>query len=93
MEQKQLLNISEIKSHFEKLSEEYGFSVNPKAGVLFVMAMDLKNEKKLTEQSKCLNISLVYILILNFTSITWVRHINKKERSNQQKKIIIMLSK
>jgi len=41
------LGISEIKSHFEKLSEEYGFSVNPKAGVLFDMAMDLKNEKKI----------------------------------------------
>ena len=45
-DERKKLSISEIKSHFEKLSGEYGFSVNPKAGVLFDMAMDLKNEKK-----------------------------------------------
>lgn len=43
------LSISEIKSHFEKLSAEYGFSVNPKDGVLFDMAYDLKNQKKYDE--------------------------------------------
>jgi predicted alpha/beta superfamily hydrolase len=43
------LSIPEIKSHFEMLSGEYGFSVNPKAGVLFDMAMDLKNVKKFDE--------------------------------------------
>jgi predicted alpha/beta superfamily hydrolase len=40
------LNISEIKSHFGKLSAEYGFPVIPKAGVLFDMAIDKKNEKE-----------------------------------------------
>jgi hypothetical protein len=43
------LKISEIKSHFNSLSKEYGFTVNPKAGVLFDMAMDLKNQKKFVE--------------------------------------------
>jgi hypothetical protein len=41
--------ISEIKSHFNNLTKEYGFTVNPKAGVLFDMAMDLKNQKKFDE--------------------------------------------
>ena len=41
--------ISVIKSHFNTLSKEYGFTVNPKAGVLFDMAMDLKNQEKLDE--------------------------------------------
>jgi predicted alpha/beta superfamily hydrolase len=41
--------VSEIKSHFNTLSKEYGFTVNPKAGVLFDMAMDLKNQKKFDE--------------------------------------------
>lgn len=40
------LNIPEIKSRFEKLSAEYGFTVVPKAGVLFDMAIDKKNEKE-----------------------------------------------
>ncbi len=40
------LSIPEIKSHFEKLSAEYGFTVVPKAGVLFDMAIDKKNEKE-----------------------------------------------
>lgn len=44
-ERKQL-SISEIKSHFEKLSAEYGFSVHPKDGVLFDMSYDLKSQKK-----------------------------------------------
>jgi predicted alpha/beta superfamily hydrolase len=43
------LKISEIKSHFNTLSKEYGFTVNPKGGVLFDMAMDLKNQKKLDQ--------------------------------------------
>jgi tetratricopeptide (TPR) repeat protein len=38
-------SIPEIKSHFEKLSAGYGFTVIPKAGVLFDMAIDKKNEK------------------------------------------------
>jgi predicted alpha/beta superfamily hydrolase len=40
------LSIPEIKSHFEKLSSDYGFVVVPKAGVLFDMAIDKKNEKE-----------------------------------------------
>ena len=56
--------ISEIKSHFNTLSKEYGFTVNPKGGVLFDMAMDLKNQKKIRRnQSKFLNILSVYTLI------------------------------
>ena len=44
-----MFKISEIKSHFNTLSKEYGFTVNPKDGVLFDMAIDLKNQKKLNE--------------------------------------------
>jgi tetratricopeptide (TPR) repeat protein len=40
------LSIPEIKTHFEMLSAEYGFTVVPKAGVLFDMAIDKKNEKE-----------------------------------------------
>jgi predicted alpha/beta superfamily hydrolase len=40
------LSIPEIKSHFGKLSAEYGFTVFPKAGVLFDMAIDKKNKKE-----------------------------------------------
>jgi predicted alpha/beta superfamily hydrolase len=43
------LKISEIKSHFNTLSKEYGFTVNPRGGVLFDMAMDFKNQKKLDQ--------------------------------------------
>ncbi len=39
-------NVSDMKSHFNKLSEKYGFTVIPKAGALFDIALDLKNEKK-----------------------------------------------
>lgn len=45
-EQRKKLSIPEIKSHFDKLSVEYGFKVIPKAGVLFDMAIDKKNEKE-----------------------------------------------
>ena len=48
-ERKQL-SVPEIKSHFEGLSKEYGFTVNPKAGVLFDMAYDMRQEQK-TEQA------------------------------------------
>ena len=40
------LSIQEIESHFERLTGDYGFLVNPKAGVLFDMAIDMKNEKE-----------------------------------------------
>lgn len=43
-------SVAEIKSHFETLSKEYGFTVNPKAGVLFDMAIDLGDEEK-TDQA------------------------------------------
>jgi predicted alpha/beta superfamily hydrolase len=45
-EERKKLSIPEIKSHFEKLSGEYGFAVIPKAGVVFDMALDRKNEKE-----------------------------------------------
>jgi hypothetical protein len=40
------LSIPEIKSHFEKLSSDFGFKIVPKAGVLFDMTIDKKNEKE-----------------------------------------------
>jgi predicted alpha/beta superfamily hydrolase len=42
-------SVDEIKVHFENLSKEYGFSVFPKAGVLFDIAIDLKNQKEYDE--------------------------------------------
>ena len=44
------LGVPEIKAHFETLSKEYGFTVNPKSGVLFDMAFDLGDEQK-TDQA------------------------------------------
>jgi len=44
------LSVPEIKSHFEVLSKEYGFEVNPKPGVLLDMAFDLSDEQK-TDQA------------------------------------------
>ncbi|MCX6305428.1 MAG: alpha/beta hydrolase-fold protein [Bacteroidetes bacterium] len=44
------LGVPEIKAHFEALSEEYGFTVNPKPGVLLDMAFDLGDEQK-TDQA------------------------------------------
>ncbi len=43
------LSVSDIISHYNKLSKEYGFTVNPKADALFDLAIDLKNEKKFDE--------------------------------------------
>ncbi len=53
-------SIPEIDTHFEKLSQEYGFTVLPKASVLFDIAFDLKNENKLDEALEMIdyNISL-----------------------------------
>jgi len=45
-EERKKLSIPEIKSHFEKLSSDVGFKIVPKAGVLFDMAIDKKNEKE-----------------------------------------------
>lgn len=42
-------SVTEIQSHFEKISEEYGFAIQPKGSVLFDMAIDLKNQKKYEE--------------------------------------------
>jgi predicted alpha/beta superfamily hydrolase len=41
------LTVPEIKAHFEGLSKEYGFTVNPKAGGLFDIVFDLADENKL----------------------------------------------
>lgn len=51
-------SIPEIKSYFEKLSGDYGFTVNPKAGVLFDLAYDLAEEGK-TSQAIGMNKYLV----------------------------------
>lgn len=40
------LSVEEIKSHFKSLSKEYGFTVQPKAGILSDIAFDLRSEKK-----------------------------------------------
>lgn len=40
------LSVPEIKSYFAGLSNEYGFEVNPKPGVLLDMAFDLGDEQK-----------------------------------------------
>ncbi len=44
------LGVPAIKAHFEGLSKEYGFTVNPKPGVLLDMAFDLGDEGK-TDQA------------------------------------------
>jgi hypothetical protein len=44
------LGVPDIKAHFEALSQEYGFTVNPKPGVLLDMAFDLGDEQK-TDQA------------------------------------------
>jgi predicted alpha/beta superfamily hydrolase len=43
------LSVSDMNSHYDKLSKEYGFTVKPKADALFDLAIDLKNEKKFDE--------------------------------------------
>lgn len=40
------LSVPGIRAHFENLSGEYGFTVNPKAGVLFDLSYDLADEGK-----------------------------------------------
>jgi len=52
------LPVPEIKSHFETLSREYGFKVNPKAGALFDLTIDLADEGK-TNQAIEMNQYLV----------------------------------
>ncbi|NCA77252.1 MAG: hypothetical protein EOM90_13045 [Alphaproteobacteria bacterium] len=42
-------SIAQMKSHFVGLSKAYGFTVQPKGDVLFDMALNLKNEKKVDE--------------------------------------------
>ena len=43
------LSISDIISHYNKLSKEYGFTVKPGADALFDLAIDLKYGKKFDE--------------------------------------------
>jgi predicted alpha/beta superfamily hydrolase len=43
------LSVSDIDTHYDKLSREYGFTVKPKAAALFDLAIDLKNGKKFDE--------------------------------------------
>jgi predicted alpha/beta superfamily hydrolase len=52
------LSVPEIKSHFEALSKEYGFTLNPKAGVLVDMTIDLGDEQK-TDQAIEMNKYLI----------------------------------
>lgn len=49
------LRIPEIKLHFETLSKEYGFTVNPKAGVLFDMAYDMNDAGKTDQAIEIMN--------------------------------------
>jgi len=52
------LSVPEIKSHFEALSKAYGFTVNPKAGALFDLVIDLGDEQK-TDQAIDMNKYLI----------------------------------
>jgi tetratricopeptide (TPR) repeat protein len=52
------LTVPEIKSHFEALLKEYGFTVNPKAGVLFDLTIELADEGK-TDQAIDMNKYLI----------------------------------
>jgi uncharacterized protein len=45
-DERKKLSIPEIKAHFQRLTGDYGFLVKPKAGVLFDMAIDLRNGKE-----------------------------------------------
>jgi predicted alpha/beta superfamily hydrolase len=45
-DERRQLEVPQVKSHFAALSEEYGFTVNPKAGVLLDMVFDLNAENK-----------------------------------------------
>ena len=49
------LSVPEIKAHFEALSREYGFTVNPKSGVLLDMAFDLGDEQKTGQAIEIMN--------------------------------------
>jgi len=52
------LSVPELITYFEALSEEYGFPVYPKAGVLFDMTFDLADEQK-TDQAINMNKYLI----------------------------------
>jgi uncharacterized protein len=49
------LTVQEIKTHFENISKEYGFTVCPKEGILIDMALDLKNGKQYDKAIELLN--------------------------------------
>jgi predicted alpha/beta superfamily hydrolase len=55
------LTVSGIKSHFETLSKEYGFTVNPKPNVLLDMAFDLGDENKADQAIEIMK----YLISLN----------------------------
>lgn len=42
-------SVTEIKTHYEKISKEYGFNVNPKIPELFDLANDLKFKRRFDE--------------------------------------------
>ena len=48
-------SVPEIKSYFENLSKEYGFTLYPKGGILFDMAFDLRSEKQYDRAIELLN--------------------------------------
>lgn len=49
------LRVPGIKAHFEGLSKEYGFVVNPKPGILFDMAFDLGDENNTDQAIEIMN--------------------------------------
>jgi predicted alpha/beta superfamily hydrolase len=53
-------SVPEIKSYFENLSREYGFTVHPKGGILFDIAYDLRNGKQYDKAIELLN----YLIVL-----------------------------
>jgi uncharacterized protein len=53
--ERKLLTVREIKTHFENISKEYGFTVFPKEGILIDMAADLKNSKQYDKAIDLLN--------------------------------------
>ena len=48
-------SVQEIKTHFENISKEYGFTVWPKEGILIDIAADLKNGKQFDKATDLLN--------------------------------------
>lgn len=77
------LNVEEIKTHFQKLSKEYGFTVQPKGGVLFDMVYDLRSEKnyaKAVDISKYL-VSLYPNSAMYYYGLGVVQYLNEDKES------------